>query len=99
MDIIPSTAPKHLKTGTTFFNLLLIVDAYLKITKLYEMEKFSTEQVMDKLDIFQSIFGKINGFGWWDFEIISGDAGSQFISMNFKEECQNSGVHLTLAAP
>ena len=43
------------------------------------MEKFSTEEVMDNLDMFQSRFGKIDKFGWWDLEIISADAGSQFI--------------------
>ena len=32
-------------------------------------------------------------------EIISADAGTQFTSTEFKEECQNRGVRLTLAAP
>ena len=54
---------------------------------------------MDELDIFQSIFGKIDKFGWWDSEIISADAGTQFTSTEFKDECQTCGVHLTLAAP
>ena len=39
------------------------------------MEKISTEEVMDELDMFQSIFGKIDEFGWWDLERISADAG------------------------
>ena len=43
-----------------------MVDAYFKIPKLYGMEKITTEEVMDKLDIFQSRFGKIDQFGWWD---------------------------------
>ena len=58
MDIIPSEAPKSLTSETTFSNYLLIFDAYSKIPKLYGMEKNSTEEVMDKLDMFQSIFGK-----------------------------------------
>ena len=66
MEIIPSTASKSLKIDTTFSNYLLIVDVYFKIPKLYGMEKITTEEVMDKLDIFQSIFGKIDEFGWWD---------------------------------
>ena len=65
MDIIPSTAPKSLTSDTTFSNYLLIVDAYSKIPKFYGMEKITTEEVMDKLDIFQSRFGKIEQFGWW----------------------------------
>ena len=54
---------------------------------------------MDKLDMFQSRFGKIDQFGWWDLERISADAGTQFTLTEFKEECKNRGVHLTLAAP
>ena len=43
MDIVPSTAPKSLTSDTKFSNYLLIVDAYYKITKLYVMEKITTE--------------------------------------------------------
>ena len=63
------------------------------------MEKITTEEVMDKLDMFQSRFGKIDEFGWWDLEIISSDAGTQFNLTEFKEEFQTCGVHLALAAP
>ena len=56
MDIIPSTASKSLTSATTFSNYLLIFDAYSKIPKLYGMEKITTEEVMDKLDMFQSRF-------------------------------------------
>ena len=48
---------------------------------------------MDKLDMFQSRFGKIDQFGWWDLERISADAGTKFTSTEFKYECQNHGVH------
>ena len=64
MDIIPPTAPKILTIDTTFSNYILIIDAYSKITKSYGMEKITTEEVMDKLDMFQSRFGKIEQFGW-----------------------------------
>ena len=33
MDIVPSTAPKSLTSSKTFFNYILIVDAYSKIPK------------------------------------------------------------------
>ena len=62
------------------------------------MEKITTEKVMDELDMFQSRYGKIEQFGWWDLEIISADAGTQFTSTELKEECQTRGFHLTLAA-
>ena len=47
------------------------------------MEIITTEEVMDNLDMFQDIFGKIDEFGWWDLEIISADAGTQLTSMEF----------------
>ena len=63
------------------------------------MEKITTEEFMDKLDMFLSIFVKIDEFGWWDLEIIQADSGKQFTSTEFKEECQTCGVHLMLVAP
>ena len=62
------------------------------------MENITTAEVMDKLDRLQSRFGKINQFGWWDLERISADAGTQFTSTKFKEECQIRGARLTLTA-
>ena len=63
------------------------------------MDKITTEEVMDKPDMFQFRFGKINELGWWDLEIISSDAGTQFTSTKFNEECQTRRVHLTLSPP
>ena len=60
MDIITSTAPKSLTSDTTFSNYLLIVYAYSKTTKLYGTENTKTEEAMDKLDMFQSRFGKVD---------------------------------------
>ena len=99
MNIIPSMASKGLTSDTTFSNYLLTVDAYSKILKLYGMEKITTEEVMYKLDMFQSRFGKIDKCGWWDLETISAYAGMQFTLREFREECQIRGFHFTLAAP
>ena len=30
------------------------------------MENITTAEVMDKLDMFQAIFGKVDKSGWWD---------------------------------
>ena len=98
MDIVPSTAPKTLTSDTTFSNYLLIVDAYSNIPKLYGMEKITIEEFMDKLDMFQSRFGKIDEFGWWYLKRISSDAGTHITPTDFKEECQTCGVRLMLAA-
>ena len=68
------------------------------------MENITTAEVMEKLDMekldmFQSRFVKIDQFGWWDLERISADAGKQFTLTEFKDEFQTNGVCLTLAAP
>ena len=34
------------------------------------MEKITTEEVMEKLDMFQYRLGEIDQFGWWDIENI-----------------------------
>ena len=99
LDIVPSTTPKRLTSDKTFSNYLIIVDAYYKIPKLHDMEKITIEEVMDKLDMFQSRFGRIDEFGWWDLEIISANTGTQFTSTEFKEEWQTCRVSLILAAP
>ena len=52
------------------------------------MEKITTEEVMDRLDMFQSRFGKIDQFIWWDLERVLEDAGTQFTLMEFKDKCQ-----------
>ena len=84
MYIIPPTAPKVLTSVTTFLNYLLIFDAYYKIPKCYGTEKITPEEVMDNLDMFQSRFGKMDEFAWWDLKNISEDAGTNFTSTEFK---------------
>ena len=54
MDIITETAPMFFTSGTTFSNYILIVDAQSKTPKLYGVEIITTEEVVDKLDMFQS---------------------------------------------
>ena len=61
------------------------------------MENITTEEVMDKLVIFQARFGKVYEFGWWDLDIIQTDYGSQFISKEFQEGIYVCGVPLILS--
>ena len=49
------------------------------------MDKITAVEVMYKLDMFQSRFGKIEKFGWWDLEKISADVGTHFTSTEFKK--------------
>ena len=71
----------------------------LRFQKLYGMENITTVEVMEKLNMFQSKFGKIDQFGWGDLERVSADAGTQFTSTKLKDECQTFRVCLTLASP
>ena len=59
MGVIPEKSPNILTGETNFKNYILIVDAYSKIPKLYVMERITTEEGLDRLDIFQAGFGKI----------------------------------------
>ena len=34
------------------------------------MKNITTKEVMDKLDMFQARFGKVDEFGWWYMKII-----------------------------
>ena len=52
MGIIPAIASEHLTSETNFSNYLLIVNAYSKIPKPYGMDKITTEEVINKLDMF-----------------------------------------------
>ena len=63
------------------------------------MKNTTTEEVMDKLDIFWAIFGKVNQFCGWDMEIIQIDARTQFTSKEFQEGLFVHGVLLKLVAP
>ena len=49
------------------------------------MERITTEEEMDNLDMFQSRFARIDKFGWQDLEIISADAVTQFTSTDFQD--------------
>ena len=54
---------------------------------------------MDKLDMFQAIFGKVDELSWWDMQRIQTDSGTQFSSKEFQEVISVSGVLLALVSP
>ena len=49
---------------------------YSKIPKVYGMENITTEEVMDKLDMFQARFEIADEFGWLDMERIKTEYGT-----------------------
>ena len=62
------------------------------------MENTTTEEVMDKLNMFQARFEKVDEFGWWDMDRIKTDSETQFTSKEFQEGLYVSGLQLALAA-
>ena len=54
---------------------------------------------MNKIDMFQAIFGELDEFSWWDMDIVQTGAGMQFTSKEFQEVISARGVKLALAAP
>ena len=52
---------------------------------------------MDKLDMFQARFGKIDELGWWYMERIQTDASTQFTPKKFQEGLSVHGVQLESA--
>ena len=83
MDIIPDISSKILTNDTSFVNYLLIVDNYSNISKLCGIENITTEEDMDKLDMFQARFRKVDELGWWDMDRIQNDVGRPFTSEEF----------------
>ena len=45
---------------------------------------------MDKLYVFQDIFGKVDKFGWWELKRISAAAGTQFTSTELQDKCKTA---------
>ena len=54
---------------------------------------------MEKLDMFQAIFGKEDEFYWWGIEIIQTDADTQVIFKEFQEGLSVRRVRLALTSP
>ena len=61
------------------------MDHYSNISKLFGTEDIAIGEVTEKIDIFQTRFGKLDEFGWWDMEIIQTNAVTQFTSKEFQE--------------
>ena len=84
MDIIPALSFKSLTKNTNIFYCHLIVDSYSTLPIFYGMENITTEEVMDKLDIFQDRFGKVDKFSWLCLEKIRTENDTQFTSKKFQ---------------
>ena len=80
-----------------FLQLPFICGCLSVIPKLSGTENISTKEVIDKLDIFQFKFVKVDEFVWWDLERIQTYNGIQFTSKEFHEGLSICVFLLTLA--
>ena len=63
MDTISAIPSKSLTKDSNFSNFLIIVDAYSKIPNLYGMGDITSKEFIEKLDMFQARFLKVDEFG------------------------------------
>ena len=70
IEVIAAIASNSLTSETSFLIIFLLLIHTQKFQISYGTERISTEEVMDKLDIFQYGFGKIDEFGWWYLKIL-----------------------------
>ena len=75
------------------------MDAYSKIPRYNGMKNITTEEVMYKLDLYKTRFGKVDELIWWDINIIQNDTWKKFTFKEFQECLSVRGVWLALAAP
>ena len=54
---------------------------------------------MDKLEMFQEVFGKVDEFGWWDMDRIQTEAATHFTSKDFQEDPYVHVVRLVFMVP
>ena len=99
VEIIPAISSNSLTKYTIFTNYLLIVGAYSNITKFYGMKNITTGEVVDKLDMFQAIFVKLDESVCRDMERIKNENDTQFTSKDFQKGISVYGVRLELVPP
>ena len=63
------------------------------------MEKITTEEVMDKLDMFQSRSGKSTNLDGWTYKAFQQMQDCNLPQWSSKKNIKTHGIHLMLAAP
>jgi hypothetical protein len=99
LDIQYAVCPHGLTHVTTFPNYLLIVDAYLRYSKLYGLPHKSSSEVIIALKKFQAEHSFLRELWHLDTEKIRADAGGEFDAALFAQHCLDKGIRLMLAAP
>jgi hypothetical protein len=87
LDILYAVSPYGLTHAMTFPNYLLIVDAYLRHSKIYGLAHKSSSDVIGAQKKFQAHHSFLRALGHLDTEKIRADSGGEFDSGLFTEHC------------
>ncbi len=62
-------------------------------------ERQTTDSVVDTIQQYQADHRHVGNYGYLNIEHVCADAGTQFMSLEFKQYCWAAGIQLVLAAP
>jgi len=100
MDILPAPSKDGITPRTAFSFLIIFVNAFSWYTCIIGLPDKSTAVVAIAICQFKAdCQAHDSTFRFINIEWIKADAGSQFMSEEFKIFCQDSGIALSLVAP
>jgi hypothetical protein len=85
VEILPTVSAERLNPKSHFLALLILVDAFSRLTRIIEMPNNSSLSVTAALSTFAAEYRSIRGFTLWDIEKIKSDAGTEFTSQKFEQ--------------
>jgi hypothetical protein len=99
LNVLYAVSPYGLTHATMFPNYLLIVDTYLRHSKIYGLAHKSSSYVIGALKKFQADYSFLHELGHLKTEKIRAESGGEFDSSLFTEHCIKEGIKPVLAAP
>jgi transposase InsO family protein len=99
VDILPPVSAESLTPKSHFPALLILVDAFSRLTRITGMPTKNSQSVIAILSTFAAEHWLIRGFTLWDIEKIKSDAGTEFTSQEFKQFCVEKRVAVSFAPP
>ena len=100
LDMQSNPARQSLSSSTYFPYYLMICCAYSRYFKLGDLKDYSASEVIEAMEEFQATNRPFDGYSFKDHcEEIHVDAGSQFVSEEFRRWCRDNNIELVIAAP
>jgi len=99
LDILPAVSDDSLTPKSYFPDLLILVDAFSRFTRVIGMSNKSTKSITAALSVFAAEHRLISSVKLWKIEKIKGDAGSEFNSTEFEQFCLDRRISVSFASP